>query len=118
MATKKVNPMRITAENGDVYTLDFTRDSCKFAEDRGFDITQIRSRLVTGPADLFYYVFRANHRSVTQHFTDRLLEQMGGLTAKQVNRLVDLYMQVVSTHSLSDDEEGTEKNASVTVELL
>ena len=120
MATKKtehVNPVTLTDnDSGEVFTLDFNRESATFAENHGFRIADVGEKLVSGPADLFFYAFRANHRRVTRHYTDRLMDKMGGLAPELLSRLVDLFLQVVSTHSIAD-EDGSEKNSSVTVEL-
>lgn len=42
---------------------------------------------------LFFYAFRKNHKHIARDKTDRLLEDLGGLTAKEIGRLADLYNQ-------------------------
>ena len=113
----RVNPLRITDnERGIVYELDFSRESVKFAENRGFKIDEIAVFPVTRIPELFYYAFRKNHKNVARSQTDKLLDEMDGLSNAVLERLVQLYNQAALTHLIATDED-TEKNSKVTVEL-
>lgn len=108
------NPMRITdPDSGEVYTLDFSRESVKFAEQRGFDVTTYRRHPETGVSDLFFYAFRKNHRNMAREKTDKLLEELEGLLPEELARLEELYTASISSFNL----EGERKNARLTVEL-
>lgn len=111
----KLSPMRITAEDGNVYVLEFDRDSVRFAENRGFDVSELTKYPNTNIPALFYYAFRKNHKSVSRGQTDAILEEMQGLTAAEIERLVQLYNQPVESLLILDD--GGRKNSKVTVEL-
>lgn len=82
-----VAPARLTDnDTGIVYELDFSRDSVRFAEQRGFELENAVKFPVTGLSDLFYYAFRKNHKSVPREKTDKLLEKWGGLPLLSVHR--------------------------------
>lgn len=116
-ATERVNPLRITDnEVGKTYELDFSRESIKFAEARGFDIDELTKFPVTRMPEFFYYAFRKNHKDVARANTDALFDKMGGLTGAIVERLGQLYAQAGLSHVISDDEKLA-KNERVTVEL-
>lgn len=106
----------IDKKTGDVYELDFTRDSVKFAETRGFDLTSIAKFPVLGISDLFYYAFRAHHKSVSREKTDKMLEKLGGLTDAALQRLISLYNQAGSSNLIQDEEELA-KNEEAGLEL-
>ena len=113
----RVNPLRITDnETGRLYELDFSRESVKFAENRGFKIDEIPVFPVTRIPELFYYAFRKNHKNVARSQTDSLLDDMGGLSSVVLERLVQLYNQAALTHLIATDEDA-QKNVKVTVEL-
>ena len=113
----RVNPARVTDhDTGTVYELDFTRESVKFAENRGFKVDELTVFPVTRIPELFYYAFRKNHKNVSRSKTDDLLEGMGGMTTALLERLMQLYNQAALTHLIATDEDAV-KNAKVTVEL-
>lgn len=114
---ERINPVRVTDnETSKVYELDFSRESVKFAENRGFAVDEITKFPVTRIPELFYFAFRKNHKNVARSQTDALLDDMGGLSAKVLERLMQLYNQAALTHMISSDEDA-EKNTKVTVEL-
>lgn len=114
---ERVNPLRITDnETGKTYELDFTRETVKFAENRGFRADEITAYPVSRIPDLFYYSFRKNHKNVARSQTDALLEGMGGLTNAILERLSLLYNQAALSNLIATDEDAA-KNARVTVEL-
>ena len=113
----RVNPIRITdKDTGDVYELDFSRDSVKFAEDRGFKLADVADFPATNIPELFFYAFRMHHKNKSRQQTDALLEKMHGLTRPILMRLGELFTQAQTSNNLQD-EEDLEGNAAVTVEL-
>lgn len=114
---ERVMPVRVSDnETGTAYELDFSRESVKFAENRGFKLDEITVYPVTRIPELFYYAFRKNHKNVARSKTDALLDGMGGVTTALLERLIQLYQQAGFTH-LINTEEDEQKNAKVTVEL-
>ena len=114
---ERVQAMRVTMNNtGSVYELDFSRESIRFAEARGFEIDTVTKFPVTKIPELFYYAFRKNHRNVAKSQTDNILETLGGLTGPMLERLIQLYNQAALTHIIAA-EEDMGKNEAVTVEL-
>lgn len=112
-----ITPAYITDnDTGAKYELDFSRESVKFAENRGFDLENAIKFPVNGINDLFYYAFRKNHRSTPREKTDKLLEKWGGMPEKLLNRLIQLYQQAQTYNTIQTDEEA-EKNSHVTLEL-
>lgn len=113
-ASERPNPMKITDPNsGDVYTLDFDRETVKFAEQRGFNIQAITERPETGISDLFFYAFRKNHRGVPRDKADRILSELEGLLPEEAARLQELYAASISSLNI----EGARKNSRLKVEL-
>ena len=116
-AEERVNPIRITdTETGETYVLEFSRESVKFAEQRGFKISELTDYPQTNIPALFFYAFRKNHKKVARSQTDALLERLGGLTTPMVERLVQLYNQAGLAHVLLAEEDAA-KISDVTVEL-
>lgn len=113
----RVQPVRVNDnKTGMAYELDFSRESVKFAENRGFRVDELTVFPVTRIPELFYYAFRKNHKNVARSQTDALLDGMGGMTSVFLERLMQLYNQAALTHLISTDEDSA-KNAEVTVEL-
>lgn len=115
---ERVNPIRITDnETNTVYELDFSRESVRFAESRGFEIETIGKFPVTKIPEFFYYSFRKNHKNLARNKTDEILEKkLKGLSGPMLSRLIALYNQASLTHMIAT-EEDMEKNELVTVEL-
>ena len=111
----RVKPIRFTAENGEVYTLEFSRDTVRFAEQRGFMIDELTAYPQTNIPALWYFAFRMHHRNVARSQSDAMLDSLGGLTARELERLVQLYNQTFE--SLIVDEGEERKNSKVTMEL-
>jgi hypothetical protein len=118
-ANEKIKPIVLTeAETGKEYVLEFSRESVKFAEARGFKISEVAVFPVTLIPDFFYYSFRKNHKNVSRAETDRILrEDLGGLSQEAIERLSRLYMIPFEGLVRSEDD-GEEKNARMTVKLL
>ena len=96
------------------YTLEFNRDTVKFAEQRGFDINDVQRFPMTKLPELFYYAFRMHHPNISRANTDKIFfDSLGGLTDQVANRLGELY--AVPYEALNGADER--KNPKVTVEL-
>ena len=109
---EKVKPVIIKDnENEKQYTLEFTRDSIKFAEQRGFKIDDVDAYPMTKVPEFFWYAFRAHHPSVSLNQAEKLLDRMGGMSEALGRRLGELW--VVPFETLNPNEE----NPTVTVEL-
>ena len=113
----RVKPVKITDnQTGNIYELDFSRESVRFAENRGFRIDELIAFPATRIPELFFYSFRKNHKNVARSQTDALLDKMGGLSGAFLERLNQLYNQAALSHVIASEEDA-EKNADVTVEL-
>ena len=107
----KVKPIILKYEDGRNYTLEFSRASVVFAEQRGFNIGDIGTRPMTAIPELFWYAFRMHHPSITKQQSDKILfDDLGGLTEEVLERLGELYDAPFGT--LIDTSEGDEKNAT------
>lgn len=113
----RVKPIKLTDNDTDtVYELDFSRDSIRFAEARGFKIEDVQDYPVTKFPEFFFYAFRMHHKNVSRSQTDAIYDKMGGYTPKFLSRMIDLYNQAALANNVIDEEEAA-KNARVTVEL-
>ena len=113
-----VKPARLTDDKtGQVYVLDFSRESIVFAERNKFKLEDAIEYPVTGMGDLFYYAFRKNHRNISREKTDKLIEKWGGgIPEELVKRLIQLYQQALAANSIVVDEDAA-KNSGLTLEL-
>ena len=114
--SERVNPIIIRNEDtGDEYTLEFNRESIRFAEQRGFDIADVGKFPMTKLPELFFYAFRMHHRNVSREKTDRILfDDLGGMPDGLAERLGALYS--APFEALSNDN-GKAKNSKMTVEF-
>lgn len=118
MTDERIKPIVITdKDTGEVYTLDFDRDSVRYVENQGYKIEETFDFPNINIPKLFYYSFRMHHKKLALNQTTAILDKMGGLTAQMAERLVDLYTQATMSNNIIQDEEDLEKNARVTVEL-
>lgn len=122
MAKKEVNerirPITMTDhDTGTVYTLEFNRDSVRFAEARGFDIGDVDRFPMTKIPELFYYSFRMHHKNVSREKTDKFIFEVwggiGNLPDGLLERLILLYAEPFSATEVGE----TPKNDQLTVEL-
>ena len=110
----EVKPIIVTDdETGMEFTLEFTRESVKFAEARGFKINDVADYPMTKIPELWFYAFRAHHKNIARAKTDALLEGLGGIPDGLLERLGELYAAPFS--ALTDGQ--TEANPRVTVKL-
>lgn len=113
----KVKPITLTVGN-ETYTLEFSRESVRFAESKGFVIEEVETYPLTRTNELFYYAFRMHHRNLSREKTDGILEKMGGLRAEELVRLGELYLVPIETViNVNDDNDEERKNSKVSVEL-
>lgn len=111
---QNVKPIIVTDdETGIEYTLEFTRESVKFAESRGFKINDVADYPMSKIPELWFYAFRAHHKMVSRAKTDELLDGLGGIPDGLLERLGELYAAPFS--ALTDGQ--TEENPRVSVKL-
>jgi hypothetical protein len=118
---ERVKPITLTDNrNGKKYVLEFSRNTVRFAEGRGFNINTIGKKPMTDLSDLFYYAFLMHNPTMKQEETDEMIDKgFGGLNnipAKVFKRLGELYNQAFVT--LTDEEEKEIKaNPRIAVEM-
>jgi len=111
---EKVKPILVTDnDTGMTYTLEFDRESVRFAESKNFDIKEIEKKPMLMIPDLWFYAFRMHHKMVAREKTDKLLDALGGIPQGLIIRLVELYTVPYSV--LLGDEQP--KNSKVVVEF-
>lgn len=96
MAEKEIlKPIEIeNPDTGKKYTLTFTRETVKEAEENGFVVNEIDQYPLTRIPELFHYAFIANHPDITRAETDELLDELGGIADMPdglLKRLASLY---------------------------
>ena len=117
MAKEKVKPIIIhDIENNVDYTLEFNRDTIKFAEQRGFKLSDVDDFPMSKIPEFFWYSFRMHHPRVGMNQAEKILERAGGLSEALGRRLGELWAAPFEALSANSDE-GEEKNVGVTVEL-
>lgn len=118
MDNEIINPIKITInKTGEVYELDFSRESIFFMEQQGFKIDEVTDFPAVNLPKLFYYSFRKNHKKMSKAQTDRILtDVLHGLSPKMIERLLQLYSQALTANNFQDDED-LEKNSEVAVEM-
>lgn len=113
----RVQPIKLTDnDTNETYELDFSRDSIRFAEQRGFKIDEVTDFPVTKFPEFFFYAFRMHHKNLSRTQTDALYEKLGGYTPKFLERLMMLYNQAALANNIVEDEDAA-KNAHMTVEM-
>ena len=114
--SEKIKPIILHDEENNVdYTLEFNRESVRFAEARGFNMDDVPRYPMTKFPELFYYAFRMHHKNVSREKTDRILfDDLGGMPEGMAERLGELY--AIPFEALTSDEEKA-KNSKMTVEM-
>lgn len=113
----KVMPIKITdKDTGRTYILEFNRDTISIAEQAGFNWDDFPKMVATYTPIIWYCAFRMHDRRISLAETDKILDQIGGLTGDIVKRLRDLWNQGLAP-LVNDDEEDAEKNAKWEVDL-
>lgn len=108
-------PMRLTDKKGiigpagDVYELDFSRESALYAVDKGIDVAEenLSVRLKFMP-ELFYCAFRKGYKKIPRDKIDRLREDNGGVPIEGVTYLYELLAQALTANVVKLGE--NEKN--------
>ena len=112
---EKVNPIIIhDHENNKDYTLEFSRESIKFAEQRGFRLQDVDDYPMSKVPEFFWYSFRMHHPSVSLNQAEKMLDRMGGMSDPLAKRLGELWAAPFEALASTD---GDEKNVTVTMEL-
>ena len=113
---EQVKPIIIhDAENEIDYTLEFNRESIRFAESRGFDIDDVGKYPMTKIPELFFYAFRMHHKNVSREKADRILfDDLGGMPDGMAERLGELY---AAPHKALHNDSNKPKNPNLTVEF-
>ena len=110
---ERVKPIVIKdSENKREYTLEFDRDTVRFAEGRGFKLQDVDDFTMTKLPEFFWYAFRMHHKSVSLAQAEEILRQIGGMNEQIAKRLLDLWAQTYD--SLGSEET---KNPNMEVEL-
>lgn len=113
--SEKVKPIIIRDnENGKEYTLEFNRDSIKFAEGRGFKLEDVDAYPMTKIPEFFWYAFRMHHPSFSLNQAEKMLDSIGGMSEALGRRLGELWAVPFETLNANT---GETKNSMVTVEL-
>lgn len=111
-----VKPIKIKSKDEE-YTLEFNRESIKFAEARGFKVEDVSNYPMTKLPELFFYAFRMHHKNVAREKTDKILfEELGGIPEGLLERLAELYMQPFEALTIVEDGEER-KNSKWSVEM-
>ena len=121
---EKVKPIILKdQEKNTEYTLEFSRDTVRFAEARGFIPDEIDKYPMTKIYEFFWLAFRMHHPNMAKANTDKIIDDWGGIQnipEGLLERLGQLYAAPFGT--LTEDEtdeekEEREKNRKVTVLL-
>ena len=114
---KALKPIVLTDNvTGDVYVLEFNRDSVKFAEARGFDINEFGSKVqISAIEELFFFAFRMHQPKLSKADTDKILyEKLGGVPEGLVARLAEFYLAPFNSLIRAEDKV---KNSQMTVDF-
>lgn len=102
-----LNPVVLRVPNtGEEFTLDFNRESVKFAEERGFSLDDVSDKPVTGVQNLFWFSFRKNHKRVSLEQSNRLIDELHGLPVNVIKHLMKLYAQAGFSNLINDEEDS------------
>lgn len=100
-------------ETGEEYTLEFNRESVRYAERNGFKIDELSDLPMNGMIDLFFYSFRMHHPRVDRTKAERILfDILGGMPEGWAERLGALYAVPFNTLVSTED---ISKNSKVTI---
>lgn len=113
---RESKPIVLTdTDTGNQYTLEFNRESVKFAEQRGFSIGDVARYPMLKAPELFWYAFRMHHKNVSKEKAERILfDDLGGMSESMLDRLIELYDMPYET-LLSDED--TDRPTKMTVSL-
>ena len=99
---------------GEQYTLDFSRESALFAQERGFDPSQILVKNLIVIPEFFWYSLRKNHKNIAKNQAEALFKKLfpDGIPKVVLERLARLYDQAITLNVITDDES---KNAETEI---
>lgn len=101
----EVKPIKITDTNtGEEFTLEFDKESVRFAESRGFSIDDVAKFPMSKTEELFWYAFRKHHKRVDLLRARKLLEGIGTLPDGFLERLLTLYAKPYEAFTESEEE--------------
>ena len=98
-------------ETGLEYTLEFNREAIRFAEARGFKISDVGDYPMTKIPELWFYAFRMHHKNVARAKTDALLDGLGGIPDGMMERLGELY--AVPFNTMTDGEDANPPTVTI-----
>lgn len=102
----------VIEHNGNTYTLEFTRDSVRQMEKRGFKVSDLTEFPMTYLPDLFAGAFLAHHRfNVKQKEIDEIYEAIPN-KEEFVGKLAEMYSDPIA--ELFDEPTADEGNATWT----
>jgi len=114
MKEKEIKPIIITDDaTGMEYTLEFNRESVKYAESKGFQIEEVIKYPMSKIPELWFYSFRMHHSGISRAKTDELLDGIGDIPNGLLERLGELY----ATPFKSLMGNGGSKNSTVKVKF-
>lgn len=93
--------------SGKDYRLEYTKETVKMMEDKGFIPSRILEAPVTYLPELFRGAFLANHRYTNRKVIDEIFEKMKG-KAELVNVLIEMYNEPIKALTADDGDEGNE----------
>lgn len=102
---------------GEVYELDFSRESAVFAQSHGFNPDDITDKPTVAIPQLFYYSLRMHHKKIALNQAQALFDKLfpDGMPVELIARLGELYNQASLVGIVADEDEG--KNSDTAVEL-
>lgn len=101
-------------ENNMDYTIEFNRETIKFAEGRGFKIREVDDFPMTKLPEFLWYGLRMHHKNFSLNQAEKLYDRMGGISEAMGKRMAELWM---SPFNALTPDDGDEKNLTVTVEI-
>lgn len=106
-------------KSGKEYTLEFSRESVVFAQDRGFTVTDLERKPTRFVPDLFFYAMRMHHKTLARNQVDAIREGLfpNGVPMKVIQRLMELYDEACFSNVIALDEDDEIKNVNVEVEM-
>lgn len=118
---EKIKPIILRdTESGTEYTLEFNRESVRYAESRGFKVEDVADYPMSKIPELWFYAFRMHHRNVSREKTDKMIFDpdtgFGGINDLPdglIERLFQLYAEPFEATKTEDER----KNSKLTVEL-
>lgn len=90
---------------GKEYTLEYTRNSVRTMERRGFVADDITTKPMSVVPDLFAGAFLANHPQVKRDKIDKIYESLNGKN-KLISALIEMYNDTIETLLDSGEDEG------------